>query len=308
MTLIAKSPAKINLFLSITSRRDDGYHNLETLFQLLDIHDTLHFKILSEEAQFNSVLLNDSSLPIIDLEYTDSTYKNPYTKDITQSPQSDNLVIKAATSLLQYCLIEKISGQFCNIKITIDKILPLGAGLGGGSSNAATTLLALNKIWQTHLSTQILCKIGSTIGADVPIFVTNRSAFATGIGDIITPVTLENNWFLVIYPNTHVNTRSLFQSDNLIRNAPTRSYEEWLSTDFYNIFEPVACAQYPQILTALQWLKQFGQAYMTGTGSTVFCQFDSYESAELASKQLPENWWGRIAQGVNTVETFISSV
>lgn len=293
MSVTLLSPAKINLFLSITSQRTDGYHNLETLFQLLDVGDTLSL------AQLSSPSTVKNTDPNIVLTFSKRTQQNPFTHLICEHPKDSNLIIKAANQLIQHAKDHNLSNHLFDVEIEIDKILPLGAGLGGGSSNAATTLIALNHLWQLGLDKHTLAKIGLRIGADVPIFIDGHSAFATGVGEEITPVVLDNAWYVLIFPNTPVSTAGLFNDPDLIRTAPIRSYEEWQQTPYHNIFEPLARKHYPEIDKAINWLNQYSDARMTGTGSTIFARFDNKQSASEVLESVPRHWWSTVSQGVN---------
>ncbi|SET48917.1 4-(cytidine 5'-diphospho)-2-C-methyl-D-erythritol kinase [Thorsellia anophelis] len=296
MPLRLLSPAKINLFLSITSQRADGYHNLETLFQLLDVGDTLTF-----EANLTNMNKVDYSkqYPAINLTYSKQTLNNPFTQILSSQPLASNLIIKAANQLVIYAKENQLTESLCDIAIEIDKILPMGAGLGGGSSNAAATLLALNHLWKLNIKKEVLAKIGLTIGADVPIFIEGHSAFATGVGEIITPVSLEESWYLLIFPNTSVSTGELFKDPNLVRTSSPKTYEQWQNCAYYNVFEPLARQHYSEIDKAITWLSQYADTRMTGTGSTIFARFESKSSAQAILDLAPSNWWGTITKGMN---------
>lgn len=271
------SPAKINLFLHITGKRADGYHDLQTVFRLLDWGDTLHFQV--SEKQFNPKDDFEShQLPIsLNSEVT-------VTADIT-----DNLITKAALALIDAVksdtqLFETLE-SLPVIDIKLDKVLPTGAGLGGGSSNAATTLLALNKLWGFNLEQQKLIEIGSRVGADVPIFILGKDAVAEGIGEKLTPLSLPLQHYLLLNPNAHASTQALFAHPELRRDIPTLSvsdiqgnsegYLDRLYPPFSNVFEPVVTNLVPEVKQALAYLKKLesitnSSARMTGTGSSVF--------------------------------------
>lgn len=271
------SPAKINLFLHITGKRADGYHDLQTVFRLLDWGDTLHFQV--SEKQFNPKDDFEShQLPIsLNSEVT-------VTADIT-----DNLITKAALALIDAVksdtqLFETLE-SLPVIDIKLDKVLPTGAGLGGGSSNAATTLLALNKLWGFNLEQQKLIEIGSRVGADVPIFILGKDAVAEGIGEKLTPLSLPLQHYLLLNPNAHASTQALFAHPELRRDTPTLSvsdiqgnsegYLDRLYPPFSNVFEPVVTNLVPEVKQALAYLKKLesitnSSARMTGTGSSVF--------------------------------------
>lgn len=271
------SPAKINLFLHITGKRADGYHDLQTVFRLLDWGDTLHFQV--SEKQFNPKDDFESpQLPInLNIEVT-------VTADIT-----DNLITKAALALIDAVksdtqLFEALE-SLPVIDIKLDKVLPTGAGLGGGSSNAATTLLALNKLWGFNLEQQKLIEIGSRVGADVPIFILGKDAVAEGIGEKLTPLSLPLQHYLLLNPNAHASTQALFAHPELRRDIPALSvsdiqgnsegYLDRLYPPFSNVFEPVVTNLVPEVKQALAYLKKLesitnSSARMTGTGSSVF--------------------------------------
>ena len=229
-TLSQFSPAKINLFLHITGKREDGYHNLQTVFRLLDWGDTLHFwrheqqiPLFSSEATLAKTAV--TACPTVDV-VASKLVELTGADSITQSP-ADNLIIKAAQALLDYLVQTSLTTNTSllpqilpQITIKIDKIIPMGAGLGGGSSNAATTLLALNELWQLDLSQSLLLEIAAKIGADVPIFIFNQDAIAEGIGEQLTPIHLPKQRYLMLLPQAHVNTAKLFAHSDLCRDCP----------------------------------------------------------------------------------------
>ena len=271
------SPAKINLFLHITGKRADGYHDLQTVFRLLDWGDTLHFQV--SKKQFNPKDdFKSLQLPIsLNSEVT-------VTADI-----NDNLITKAALALIDAVksdtqLFETLE-SLPVIDIKLDKVLPTGAGLGGGSSNAATTLLALNKLWGFNLEQQKLIEFGSRVGADVPIFILGKDAVAEGIGEKLTPLSLPLQHYLLLNPNAHASTQALFAHPELRRDIPALSvsdiqgnsegYLDRLYPPFSNVFEPVVTNLVPEVKQALAYLKKLesitnSSARMTGTGSSVF--------------------------------------
>ncbi|MDG1323583.1 MAG: 4-(cytidine 5'-diphospho)-2-C-methyl-D-erythritol kinase [Porticoccaceae bacterium] len=267
-TLSLPSPAKINLFLHITGQRSDGYHNLQTLFQLLDFGDKLVFR----SNRSGNIKINGN---------------------IDGVDEKNNLIFHAAT------LLQKSTG--CDLGCTIDltKNLPMGAGLGGGSSNAATTLVGLNALWKCGLTANQLSDLGKTLGADVPVFVHGESAFAEGIGDILTPLTLPQRWFLVITPNCHVSTREIFSNPQLTRNSSPIKIRALSGVEYRNDCQDVVSKLYPAVGTALQWVENFSAPLMTGTGASVFCSFDSKSEAQHVLSKLPKQWTGFVAKGVN---------
>ena len=267
-TLSLPSPAKINLFLHITGQRSDGYHNLQTLFQLLDFGDKLVFR----SNRSGNIKINGN---------------------IDGVDEKNNLIFHAAT------LLQKSTG--CDLGCTIDltKNLPMGAGLGGGSSNAATTLVGLNALWKCGLTANQLSDLGKTLGADVPVFVHGESAFAEGIGDILTPLTLPQRWFLVITPNCHVSTREIFSNPQLTRNSSPIKIRALSGVEYRNDCQDVVSKLYPAVGSVLQWVENFSAPLMTGTGASVFCSFDSKSEAQHVLSKLPEQWTGFVAKGVN---------
>lgn len=286
-TLTLKSPAKINLFLHITGKRPDGYHNLQTVFRLIDFYDDM---------QFNPVE-NGEKNPFYTAPLSLKTANR-----ITQNP-ADNLVIKAGQALFDFVQKEKIVSHdklaklpFINIKLK--KNIPMGAGLGGGSSNCATTLLALNQLWQLNLNNEQLRTIGAKLGADVPIFIFEQDAIAEGIGEVLTPITLPPQRFLLLTPNAHINTAQLFAHPALRRDCPTFSHDKILAKkadfldvlthEFSNVFEPVVSdlsAKVKNALDYLQGLTTEAVARMSGSGSSVFLPLPDH-----LSQHTLENW------------------
>lgn len=268
MTLSLPAVAKLNLFLHITGRRQDGYHNLQTLFQLLDVGDELHF-----------TLRHDNKLT---LQCNDPSLEGP-----------DNLIMKAGRLLQQH------TGCELGCDIVLDKKLPMGGGLGGGSSDAATTLLALNGLWQLNLSTQQLAALALTLGADVPLFVWGRSAFAEGVGEKLVPVDLPEKIYLVVTPPCHISTAEIFQHPDLIRNSRALSLDTLFNSPWRNDCQPLVEQLQPIVAITLQWLVEYAPCRMTGTGASVFAEFPDTASAQHALANLPANCRGFIAKGVN---------
>lgn len=264
--LILPAPAKLNLFLHVTGRRADGYHTLQTVFQLLDFGDELHFEPAAG-------LGLEPTLPGV--------------------PPEQNLVIRAAR------LLQQATGCTRGAHIRITKRLPMGGGLGGGSSDAATTLLGLNHLWQTGLGIPALARLGLQLGADVPVFVQGRSAWAEGIGEQLTPLALDDHWYLVLTPSCAVATARIFSAPELTRHTPAITIAAFLDRGGHNDCEPVARALYPDVDQALDWLGQFAQARMTGTGSSVFAVMGSREAAEAVLHQCPAGLTGFVARGVD---------
>ena len=268
------SPAKINLFLHITSKRTDGYHNLQTVFQLLDFCDEINFTV-RDDGQINRIKGNES----IGTE--------------------DDLLIKSARALKKY------SNSSLGVDISIDKKIPAGGGLGGGSSNAATVLLALNKLWQLNLDRQTLADIGLTLGADVPVFVFGRSAWAQGIGEILEPMDLPKYYYLVVSINKHISTAEIFSHKALTMTPVQRKIADFSRlSDLHNDCLDAAISLQNEIKQALKHLdstaNHLDNARMTGTGCCVFVAFEKEKDALVAKKQLPEQWFGFVAQAINT--------
>jgi 4-diphosphocytidyl-2-C-methyl-D-erythritol kinase len=270
------APAKLNLFLHITGRRPDGYHELQTIFQFLDYCDELDFSVREDghiHCQTNTDLANE-----------------------------DNLIVKAATLLQQHTQTR------LGANIELRKKIPIGGGLGGGSSNAATTLLALNELWALDLSPENLQQLGIQLGADVPIFIYGQSAWAEGIGEKLQPVTLSEDWFLVIHPNCHVSTSEIFSDKLLTRNKPFITMPDFLAGYGSNVCESVVCRLYPEIKKALDWLNQFSSAKMTGTGACIFTQCKTQEQAQQILEQLPDKWQGFVTQGKNSSPALVNKL
>jgi len=262
------APAKLNLMLHITGQRDDGYHNLQTLFQFLDYSDQLHFKALPNNRIEVLSELNDVST-------------------------KDNLIYRAAK------LLQHHSGCQLGAHIKLDKTLPIGAGLGGGSSDAATTLVALNHLWQLNYDLHQLAELGLKLGADVPVFVHGHAAWAEGVGERLTAVEPVQNWFVVLTPDCHISTVEIFSHKELTRNSSAITIAAALEGDGRNDCQAVVTEHYPQVKKALSWLNQFAAAKMTGTGSSVFAGFVSREQAQQVLDKLPTDLKGFIAKGQN---------
>jgi len=262
------APAKLNLMLHITGRRPDGYHELQTVFQLLDFCDQLAFEI------------------------TDAATIERVTGPAEVPPDAD-LVVRAARAL------QRATGSPLGARIHLKKRIPMGGGLGGGSSNAATTLLALNALWKTSLKIGDLAQIGVELGADVPIFVHGNSAWAEGVGDRLTPLALPARWFLVIHPGVSEATREVFQAPELTRNSPLITIRDFSGSGGRNDCEPVVRARVPAVADALDWLTKFRPARMTGTGSCIFAAFDSAIDAERVAARVPDVWRSWVAQGLD---------
>ena len=263
------SPAKLNLFLYINGKLPNGYHELQTLFQFLDFGDWLEMSIREED---NQIVL---------------------TPEIPNLKTENNLIYRAA-KLLQ----EKANIQL-GANIHLDKILPMGGGVGGGSSNAATALVALNYLWQANLSIDELAKLGLTLGADVPIFVHGHAAFAEGVGEKITYCEPAEKWFVVLKPDDSISTAAIFQDPNLPRNTPKKSLEQLLSEPYVNDCEKVVINHYSNVEKALNWLLQYAPARLTGTGACVFAEFEHEAEAQAVFRQKPKEFFGFVTKGLN---------
>ncbi|MGW7678769.1 4-(cytidine 5'-diphospho)-2-C-methyl-D-erythritol kinase [Shewanella sp. S23-S33] len=263
------APAKLNLFLHVNGRRADGYHELQTLFQFIDYCDMLDFKV-TETAEL--ILHSNISNVVAD---------------------SDNLILRAAKSLQQ------TTGFTGGAEIWLDKRLPMGGGLGGGSSNAATTLVALNTLWNTQLSTEELAKIGLKLGADIPVFIHGFAAFAEGVGERLQAVNPSEPWYLIIAPDAHVSTAEVFQDPLLPRDTPKLAIETLMNQPWANDCQKLVVSKYPQVAKALGWLLEYAPSRMTGTGACVFGEFTQKQQALAALAKLPSEMQGFVAQGMN---------
>ncbi|MCY0965989.1 4-(cytidine 5'-diphospho)-2-C-methyl-D-erythritol kinase [Parathalassolituus penaei] len=273
------APAKLNLMLHITGRRADGYHNLQTIFQFLEMSDELEFQ-----------RRNDSELTL--------------TPEIPGVPTESNLIIRAARLLQARFQQQFPDAQLPGADIQLDKRLPMGGGLGGGSSDAATTLLALNKLWNIGLSLDELAAMGLQLGADVPVFVRGEAAFAEGVGEQLTPLPeLPEPWFVVICPAAHVETARIFKHEQLTRNTPVISIRTALEHGGKNDCQPVVSMLYPEVAKALTDLQRFSHARMTGTGACVFASFNSEAEAISAFEQVSAEHSAFVAKGVNRSPT-----
>ena len=262
------APAKINLFLHIIGRRSDGYHLLQTVFQFVDCIDNIDFSINSD----GKLLLK-------------SNYSN--------IKAEDDLVMRAAR------VLKEKTRCSLGAEITVDKKIPMGSGLGGGSSNAATTLVALNKLWQLGLDNEQLAQIGVELGADIPVFVHGHAAWAEGIGEKLTPVNPNEPYYLIVQPDCHVQTAEIFNSADLTRNTPAITIRASLTGGGHNDCEPVVRRLYPKVAEALDWLSQNANSRMTGTGACVFAVFEDKVQAEAILNKLPQGWQGFVARGQN---------
>ena len=271
------APAKLNLFLHITGRRKDGYHELQTVFQLLNFGDRMAFEVS-----------NDG---ILSLHLSSSESVK------TDTPLENNLVTSAA-QLLRL----EAGNPLLGASISLQKRLPSGAGLGGGSSNAAICLAALNQLWELNLSTDELCKIGVKLGADVPVFIRGKSAWAEGIGERLSPVELGDSWYLVVSPKCSVSTVEVFCHEHLTRNSPAIKMADFLEGSARNDCESVTRKLYPEVDQAFEILAKFADFSMTGTGSSLFASFSSEAAAKKVLNALPDNLPGFVAKGIDYLE------
>lgn len=268
------APAKLNLFLYITGQRADGYHTLQTLFQFLDYGDTLSFE-----------------------PRTDGVIR--LLTPIEGVPDEENLIVRAARLLMQQAHKTGRLPADSGADIQIDKRLPMGGGLGGGSSNAATVLVALNHLWHCGLSVDELAELGLTLGADVPVFVRGHAAFAEGVGEILTPVEPEEKWYLVAHPGVSIPTPTIFRDPELPRNTPKRSIETLLKCEFSNDCEVIARKRFRKVDEALTWLLEYAPSRLTGTGACVFAEFDTESDARQVLELAPKWIRGFVARGLN---------
>jgi 4-diphosphocytidyl-2-C-methyl-D-erythritol kinase len=265
------APAKLNLFLHVLGRRPDGYHSLQSVFTLIDRADRLRFRV-REDGGVRRV----SSLPGV--------------------PEAQDLTVRAAL------LLKEASGCPLGADIEVEKTIPMGGGLGGGSSDAATTLLALDRLWETGFGPEALAEIAAGLGADVPFFLFGGAAWAEGTGDELRAIELPARWYVVLTPPVEVPTREIFQAPELTRNAEPLKMEDFSALAgidrFRNDLEGVVVARYPQVRQHLEWLSEHGQARMTGSGACVFAGFDSREAAARVLGMLPRGMTGFVAQGL----------
>jgi 4-diphosphocytidyl-2-C-methyl-D-erythritol kinase len=262
------APAKLNLFLHVLGRREDGYHLLQTVFQLLDWGDVVRLRVRAD-----GVIARVDPLPGIAAE--------------------TDLAVRAARAL------QRATGSKAGVDIAIEKHIPMGGGLGGGSSDAATTLLALNALWATGLDEDALAEIGLVLGADVPVFVRGHSAWAEGIGERLTAIDLPECWYVVVDAGVKVPTADLFQAADLTRNSPRLTIPLFVSgAATVNVFEPLVRERFPAVARALEWLHGHGQARLSGSGGCIFAAFESREAAVVAARDCPGTLRAEIARGV----------
>ncbi|WP_276726305.1 4-(cytidine 5'-diphospho)-2-C-methyl-D-erythritol kinase [Pantoea septica] len=268
------APAKLNLFLYITGRRADGYHNLQTLFQFLDYGDSLHIT-------------------------PDSCGRVSLTTPVDGVAHDDNLIVRAAMLLRQAAQAQHRLPTDAGAQIAIEKRLPMGGGLGGGSSNAATVLVALNHLWGVGFSLEALAELGIKLGADVPVFVRGFAAFAQGVGEQLQLADPAEKWYLVAHPGVSVPTPLVFNDPQLTRDTPVRSLAALLSTPFHNDCEAVVRKRFREVDELVSWLLEYAPSRLTGTGACVFAEFNTESAARQVLELAPKWVCGFVARGVN---------
>ena len=262
------APAKLNLFLHITGRRGDGYHLLQTVFQFIDIHDLIRFD-LTRDGEISAV------------------------HQIPGVTAADDLTVRAAR------LLQSTTGCHQGVRIELTKYLPTGGGVGGGSSDAATTLLVLNRLWQTGLSIEELARLGLQLGADVPIFIHGRACWAEGVGESFQDVELKEPVYLLVYPKVHVSTGQIFTDPELTRDTSPIKIADFLAGHAGNDCEAVVRKQVPAVDEAMRWLDGFAPSRLTGTGACVFAEFDNTDAAQKAMVDVPHDWQSWVTRGHN---------
>ena len=265
--LTCPAPAKLNLFLHVTGRRDDGYHELQTLFRFIDLNDTLHFS-LREDGMVHRV------------------------NDIEGVPEDQDLCVRAAR------LLQKETGSLLGVDIEVEKRIPMGGGLGGGSSDASTTLIALNRLWSLGLTRSRLMELGLKLGADVPVFIFGENAFAEGVGEKLQAYALPPAWYVVLFPPVHVPTAKIFSHPELTRDSVSIIIRALSTQPLRNDLQAVVCSLYPEVADYIAKLGRHGRAMMTGSGACVFAEFGSHEEADAVLQQLPRSMRGVAVQGL----------
>lgn len=265
------APAKLNLFLHVTGRRPDGYHLLQTVFRLIDYSDQLSFRLRPD-----GVIKLHTPIPGV--------------------PEDKDLCVRAAT------LLQLEAAVTAGVDIFLHKQIPMGGGLGGGSSDAATTLLALNHLWQAHVSQERLLELGLQLGADVPVFIFGQNAFAEGVGEKLSAIELPPAWYLILVPPVHVSTAEIFTSKELTRNTIPIKIPPFSVWQGHNDLESVVCRLYPEVARCLEWLKKLENttiAAMSGSGACVFAEFASEPAAQAALEKIPKDVKGFVAKGLD---------
>jgi len=271
MKLTCPAPAKLNLFLHVVGRRPDGYHLLQTLFRFINLHDTLHFSLREDGAVRRTNIVEGVA-------------------------EEHDLCVRAAR------LLQRETGCALGVDIAVEKRIPMGGGLGGGSSDAATTLVALNRLWSLGLPRARLMQLGLRLGADVPVFVFGENAFAEGVGEELQAYPLPEAWYVVLFPPVHVPTAKIFAHPELTRGTVSITMRALAKGQFEqqlrNDLQSVVCGLYPEVGRYITWLSNFGNAMMTGSGACVFAEFASRSQAEAVLQQLPRGMRGVVAQGL----------
>lgn len=267
--MVFSSPAKLNLMLHITGRRDDGYHLLQTVFQFIDLADQLTI-----EVNQNGIVRRVGENHGID--------------------EDDDLLVRAAR------VLQQATGSQLGVDIGVGKHIPVGGGLGGGSSDAATCLLALNRLWQLDMPIRQLESLGLALGADVPVFLRGKAAWAEGVGELLQPLDLPEPWYLVLHPGVNVPTAQIFNDQQLTRNCDPITIRRFLSGGGDNVCEPVVRRLFPAVDQALDWLSDRAAARMTGTGACVYAAFDSQRKAEKVKSEVPAAWRSWVTRGLNS--------
>lgn len=266
------APGKLNLFLHVVGRRADGYHLLQTAFQFIDLWDSLRFF-----RRPGGLVERLDAVPGVAAE--------------------DDLTVRAARLLTTEAA--RLGRPVPGVAIGLDKRLPMGGGVGGGSADAATVLVALNELWGLGLSVEALADLGVRLGADVPVFVHGRAAWAEGVGERLVPVDFPEPVYLLVRPDVAVGTAEIFKAPELTRDSPVTTIAGFLQTGGRNDCEPVVRARYPRVAAALDWLGRFGPARLTGTGSCVFVPMADVGSAEALLAQVPQEWQAWVTRGMN---------
>lgn len=265
MKLTCPAPAKLNLFLHVTGRRADGYHLLQTLFRFIDLNDTLHFELRADGVVHR-------------------------TSEVEGVPEEQDLCVRAAR------LLQADTGCTQGVDITVEKHIPMGGGLGGGSSDAATTLIALNRLWSLNLTRERLMQLGLQLGADVPVFVFGENAFAEGVGEKLQAYALPEAWYVVLFPPVHVPTAKIFSHPELTRDSDSIIIRALSTQPLRNDLQAVVCKLYPEVASDLAELGKYGRAMMTGSGACVFAEFESRDAAYAVLRKLPQR--GVVAKGL----------
>ena len=266
--LSCPAPAKLNLFLHVTGRRADGLHLLQTLFRFIDLNDTLHFELRTDGVVHRCNIIEDV-------------------------PEEQDLCVRAAR------LLQKETACTLGVDITLEKRIPMGGGLGGGSSDAATTLIALNRLWGLGLSRDKLMQLGLQLGADVPVFVFGENAFAEGIGEKLQAYELPPAWYIVLFPPVHVPTAKIFSHSELTRDSVSLIMRALRTQVMRNDLQAVVCKIYPVVASYIAWLGQYAKAMMTGSGACVFAEFENQSDAEAVLQKLPQGMQGVAVQGLS---------